>query len=161
VQVVTPILANVIFPAFTAPYFSPLLFPVAGIAAIVTEFMCYRRFSSHPERPSFGDIIGANLVSWLAGIVIGFFLPSGLVHKAVSSGSGRILTQGPHFTTYAIIAFFGACILSIFIEGWFLRWSSRREPEPVTGLYRLSAIANVASYIVLGVLVWIWITWFW
>jgi len=158
---VSPILANVIFPAFTTPYFSPLLFPVAGIAAMVTEYACYRRFSSHPERPSFGDIIGANFVSWLVGIVIGFFLPSGLVHKAKSSGAGPILTQGPHFTTYAIIAYFGACILSIIIEGWYLRWSERGESEPVTGLYRLSALANAASYMVLGVVVWAWITWIW
>jgi hypothetical protein len=158
---VIPIIANVIFPAFTAAYFSPLLFPVAGVAAVITEFVCYRRLSSHPARPSFGDIIGANLVSWLAGMVIGFVLPSGLVHKAVSSGSGRILTQGPHFTTYAIIGFFGACILSIFIEFAFLRWSARSEPEPDTGLLRLAAVANVASYIVLAVLVWVWITWLW
>ena len=157
----TPILANVIFPAFTAPYFSPLLFPVAGIAAVITEFVCYRRFSSHLERPSFGDIIGANLLSWLVGMVIGFILPSGLVEKAVPGGSRQILTSGPHFTTYAIIAFFGACLLSIFIEGWFLRWSSRTEPEPVTGIYRLSAVANVSSYIVLGVVAWIWATWIW
>ncbi len=154
----TPILANVIFPAFTTPYFSPLLFPIAGIAAVVTEFICYRRFSPHPERPSFGDIIGANLLSWLAGILISFVLPSGLVPKTLPSGS-QTITQGPHFTTYAIIAFFVACILSIFIEGWFIRWSARAEPDPVTGIFRLSAVANVASYIVLGVLV--WITWIW
>jgi hypothetical protein len=40
--VVTPLFANVIFPAFTAPYFSPFLFPVAGIAAMVTEFVYHR-----------------------------------------------------------------------------------------------------------------------
>jgi len=154
------ILANVIFPAFTAPYFSPLLFPVAGIAAVVTEFVCYRRFSSRPERPSFGDIIGANLLSWFVGIVLSFFLPSGLVPKVLPSGS-QTITQGPRFTTYAIIAFFVACALSIFIEGWFIRWSTRTEPEPVTGIYRLSAVANIASYIVLGVLVWVWVTWIW
>jgi hypothetical protein len=156
----TPILANVIFPAFAAPYFSPLLFPVAGIVAIVTEFVCYRRFSSHPERPSFRDIIGANALSWFAGILISFVLPSGLATKMLPNGSQHI-TQGPHFATYAIIAFFIACVLSIFIEGWFIQWSARSEPEPVTGVYRLSAIANIASYIVLAVLVWVWITWIW
>lgn len=155
------IIANVIFPAFTAPYFSPLLFPVAGIAAVVTEFFCYRRFSSHPERPTIGDIIGANLVSWLAGMVIAWFLPSGLIQKSVPSGSGHITTQGPLFTTYAISAYFVACVLSIAIEGWFLHWSARGEAEPVSGLYRLSALANVASYIMLGILVWAWVTWIW
>ncbi len=154
-------LANVIFPAFTAPYFSPMLFPVAGISAIVTEFLCYRRLSTHPSRPSFADIIGANLLSWIVGVVIGFFLPSGLMQKAVPSGSGHILTHGPHFTAYAIIGYFGACVLSILIEGWFLRRSAQRDPVPATGWFRLAAVANVASYIVLGLLVWVWITWLW
>jgi hypothetical protein len=154
----TSILANVIFPAFTAPYFSPFLFPVAGIAAVITEFVCYRRLSNHAERPGFGDIIGANFASWLVGMVIGFVLPSGLAPRALPGGS-EIITEGPRFTTYAIIAYFAACILSIFIEAGFLRWSERREPDPVTGLFRLAAVANLASYIVLGALVWIWITW--
>jgi hypothetical protein len=63
IERMTPIAADVIFPAFTAPYVSPLLFPVAGVAAISTEWFCYRRLSSDKKYPNLGDIIPANLVS--------------------------------------------------------------------------------------------------
>jgi predicted permease len=149
-------LADVIFPAFTTPYISPFLFPVAGIAAIGTEFFCYRHFSNHPARPNLGDIILANCASWFVGVVISFFLPSGLVDKIVPSHH-TVITQGPHFTTFAIVAFFVACLLSIVIEFWMLRFCTRNEK--VEKLFYLSAIANTAGYVVLGILVWIWVAW--
>jgi hypothetical protein len=55
--------------------------------------------------------------------------------------------------------FSSRALLSVFIEGWFLKWSMRREPQPVTNLYYLSAVANIASYTALGVLVWVWTNW--
>ena len=153
----SPLTADVIFPAFTTPYFSPLLFPIAGIAAIGTEWFCYRRFSTDRQYPKFGDIVLADLVSWFAGIVITFFLPSGLVEKAVPGAGGHgTMTTGPHFTVYAIAGFFLACVLSIIIEFWSLRISM--DKRPVARLFRLSAIANTAGYIVLGLVVWIWVT---
>lgn len=153
-----PIIADVIFPAFSTPYFSPLFFPVAGIAAIGTEWFCYRRFSSNEDHPSLGEIILANLASWLAGIIISCCLPSGLIQKPSPGGGGHThIAAGPHFATYAVIAFFVACFLSVIIEFWYLRWITR--PHPIDRLFRLSAIANVAGYVVLGVLVWIWVTW--
>jgi hypothetical protein len=156
----TPILANIIFPAFMAPFILPLLFPVAGIAALVTEFLCYRRLSTHPTRPGFGDVLGANILSGGVGFLISRFLPSGLVPKILPSGT-RTVGPGPYFETYVVIAYVLACVLSIFIEGWFLRWSMRKEPEPVRGIYRMSAIANVASYLVLLVVARAWRAWFW
>jgi hypothetical protein len=156
----SPIVADVIFPAFCAPYVSPLLFPVAGISAIGTEWFCYRHFSSDNDYPKLSDIILANLVSWFVGVIICFWLPSGLIQKPSPEGGGHThVAAGPHFTTYAIIAFFVACILSVIIEFWSLRWSTRTHP--VDRLFRLSAIANVAGYLVLGVIAWIWITWIW
>lgn len=158
-----PIVADVIFPAFSAPYFSPLLFPVAGILAIGAEWFCYRRFSSDPIYPKLRDIILANLVSWVAGLLISFCLPSGLIAKTVGAGEGHgeshILTPGPHFGAYVIVAFFVACILSVIIEFWSLRLTTREHP--VDGLLRLSTIANVAGYVVLGLVAWVWITWVW
>jgi hypothetical protein len=154
------IIADVIFPAFAAPYFSPLLFPVAGIAAIGTEWFCYRRFSRDKVYPNLREIILANLVSWFVGIVLCSLLPSGLVHKTSPGGAGHThIEPGPNFTKYAIIAFFVACILSIVIEFWSLRWSTRKHP--VGRLLRLSAIANVAGYLVLGAIAWAWVTWVW
>lgn len=154
------IVADVIFPAFTTPYVSTLLFPVAGISAIGTEWFCYRHFSSDEHYPNLWDIILANLVSWFIGIVITAFLPSGLIDKVLPGGGGHtIVAAGPHFTTFAVTAFFIACILSIIIEFWSLRWSTRKRS--VERLFRLSAIANTAGYLVLGVIVWIWVTWIW
>jgi uncharacterized membrane protein YidH (DUF202 family) len=154
-----PILADVIFPAFSTPYVSPLLFPVAGIAAIGTEWFCYRHFSSSEDYPDLGDITLANLVSWFAGIIISYFLPSGLVAKAFPGGTGTHLSSGPHFTSFAVVGFFLACILSIVIEYGSLRWSTREHQ--VERLFRLSAISNVAGYLVLGIVVWIWVKWIW
>ena len=153
-------LADVIFPAFSTPYISPFLFPVAGIAAVGTEYFCYRHFSNDSERPNLGDIILANCTSWLAGIIISFFLPSGLIEKALPHDPNHsVLAASPHFTALAVIAFFGACVLSIVIEFWMLRFCSR--DQKVDGLFHLSAIANTAGYVVLGILVWVWVTWIW
>ena len=160
IERMSPIFADVIFPAFCMPYVSPLLFPVAGIAAIGTEWFCYRRFSSDADYPNLGDIILANLASWFVGIILCSFLPSGLVQKPSPAGGGHTyITSGPHFTTYAIIAFFVACVLSVVIEFWSLRWSTRKHSVDL--LFRLSAIANAAGYLMLGVIAWVWVTWIW
>ena len=147
-------LADVIFPAFSAPYFAPIFFPVAGIAAIGTEWLCYRLLSKQMNRPTLWDVIFVNLVSWLVGIILSFFLPSGLISKPIRGGHS-VAVQGPHFTAYAIIAFPVACILSIVIEFEALR--RRKRDWAAVDLFRLSAIANTSGYVVLFFLVWIWI----
>jgi hypothetical protein len=156
-------LADVIFSAFTTPYISPFLFPVAGFAAIATEFICYRHFSNDPQRPNLLGITFANLTSWLAGIIIASFLPSGLVEKVLPHNPGNsghsTLAAGSNFACFAIIAFFIACALSIIIEFWTLQWSTRKHQ--VNNLFRLSVIANSTGYIVLGIVVWVWVTWIW
>jgi len=149
-----PTISDVIFPAFSAPYFSPLLFPVAGVAAIGTEWLCYRLFSTNRGYPNIIKIILANLVSWCVGIVIAFCLPSGLITEFSPEGKYPHLEPGPYFTAYVIVAFFFACVLSIIIEYLYLRWSTRKHS--VDHLFRLSAIANTAGYLVLIVIVWIW-----
>lgn len=106
-------------------------------------------FSIHPELPGIHDVIGANLVSWMFGMVAGHFLPHGWVEEYIQSGSSPTLTAGPRFILYVVIAFFGACTLSITIEGRVLQWTSRNDPEPLTGIYAVAAVANVASYLVL------------
>ncbi len=154
------VFANVIFPAFTTPYVSPILFPIAGIAAVVSELYCYRRFSSVNGIPTLSDVIGANMMSWLVGVLLGQVLPSGLAKKVIGAEM-EILTEGPYFTGYAIIGFFVACLLSVFVEGWFLRFCSRHESELMEGAYGLAGIANLVSYLVLGILVWIFVAFGW
>jgi hypothetical protein len=72
--------ADVIFPAFMAPYASALLLPVALIAILVSEAVVYRIAWRHL---SIGIVvlldICANLVSSVVGMVIASFLPSGLM----------------------------------------------------------------------------------
>ena len=152
-----PILANVIFPAFTAPYFSPLFFPIAGLAAVATEFYCYRKLTRHARRPLTSDIIAANLLSWLVGVIIGNLLPSGLTTRQVGDAGHKILTSGPNFELYVIISFFFACILSILIEGWFIKWAARFEEVSLESPYKLSAFANGSSYFVLSAIVVLWV----
>ncbi len=131
---------------------APVLFPVAGIAAIVTEIFCYRRFSSHPELPGIHDVIGANPVSWMFGMVADHLLPHGWVDEYVQSRCSPTLIAGPNVTLYVVSAFPGACILSIIIEGLVLQWTSRNDPEPLTGIHAVAGIANVASYpVMIGV----------
>ena len=128
--------------------------------AIATEWLCYKCFTTDAHYPRLGDILLANLVSWLVGIVLCAFLPTGLVLTPPhGSGGQRHLTTGPHFASYAVLSFFVACVLSIVIEFWSIKLSTRKLF--VGRLFRLSAIANTAGYMVLGVVSWIWVTWLW
>ena len=47
--------------------------------AIAAEWLCYKCFTTDAHYPRLGDILLANLVSWLVGIVLCAFLPTGLV----------------------------------------------------------------------------------
>jgi hypothetical protein len=74
--------ADVIFPAFASPYFSILFFPVAGVCAITTEVLVFRRYNRGISLWRIvGFVIYANVVSWVAGTIIGFVLPSGLTPR--------------------------------------------------------------------------------
>ncbi|HZT22954.1 MAG TPA: hypothetical protein VFB55_08615 [Verrucomicrobiae bacterium] len=80
--------------------------PVAGIGAVVTEWFCYRHFSSDERYPDLRNIILANLVSWFVGIVITAFLPGGLIDKVLPGDRGHtVVAAGRHFTTFAVTAF--------------------------------------------------------
>ncbi len=144
------LLANVIFPAFSAPYFSQLLFPIAGIAAILTEVFVFRKvYSSLEFFKTLGFVVIANIASWIFGIVLSHFLPSGLAPKIVQAGGQEVsvLSRGDNFGSLVIAAFVLAFILSILIE--YPVWRSLGRKMDLPKLFRTTCIAHVASYTVL------------
>jgi len=143
-------LANVIFPAFSAPYFSQLFFPVAGIAAILTEVFVFRKiYNSLTFFRALGFVLAANIFSWIAGMVLSNFLPTGLAPRVIQAGENEvsILGRGDNFGTLVIVAFFVAFVLSILIEYPVWRFFGRKIEFP--RLFRTVCIAHVASYTVL------------
>jgi hypothetical protein len=149
------LLANVIFPAPSAAYVATIFFPLSGVLALAAEFAVFAHFQCGvmSRFRILGLVVGVNLVSWLVGLVLSFFLPSGLVPKLADAGDRRnyITTQGPHWGTLAILSFFWACLLSFGLEYAALRLLRRllrlRNVALCVGL------ANVASYCVIGAVV--------
>ena len=132
--------ANVIFPAFSAPYVLQVFLPAALVAALVTEVVVYMlQCRSLRIHIALLLVVGVNLVSWLAGILItGYLFPSGY-------GSSN-------FELYAYLGYLVAYGLSILIEGTCLVGAARKWPIPSP--FRLAFFANTASYVVLGGMVW-------
>ena len=145
---VSAILANVIFPAFAPPYFSPIIMPAAGLAALGSEWFCYREFSKNSNRPGLGEIMLANAVSWLVGVFLIALLPDGIIHRPAGDGGTVIPSKGPHFAELVVAAFGAAWLLSIIIEFGVLSWTTRRNR--IRGLLSASAIANTTSYVLLA-----------
>lgn len=149
VATVTVAEANVIFPAFSAPYVSQILFPIALVSVLVIETSIYKLRS-----PALGLMAAVllvpavNAVSWFAGVLItGSLFPSGLVKS-----SQGFITTGPQFMLYAMWGFLVAYALSVLIEGVCLKLAARKWPIPSP--FTLSLFANTASYITLAALVW-------
>jgi len=134
-----PVSANVIFPAFAAPYLMPALTPwlIMAVIAIETAVLLYRERHLQLGGAFFLTLL-TNAVSWFAGVVLAYTVfPSGIV-----AGSPR---PGPDFGMLLWFAFPVALVLSILIETGVLRllmrWLTLRPP------LRTMIIANVASYL--------------
>lgn len=145
--------ANVIFPAFSAPYVSLFLFPIAGIATLVIETVIFK--IRHKELSGYrvlGFVIVANIVSWMFGSALSYLLPSGLTTKSVESGGHEltIMTQAPNFGTLVIIAFIVAFFLSILIE--FFVWKGLTHKRHLSNLFMTTCLAHIASYVTLTLL---------
>jgi hypothetical protein len=147
-------LANVIFPALWTAYIASLFLPLAGLAALASEFLVFYLFQ-RPVRLSVlaSAVVGANVFSWFAGLFITAFLPSGLVAQLTPSGR-EITTLGPDWGTLACLSFAVACVLSFVLElGILLPFRKK------LGLKRLPAcvgVANLASYAVLAGMLLLW-----
>jgi hypothetical protein len=149
------LLANVIFPAPSAAYLATIFFPLAGVLALATEFAVFAHFQRGvmSRFRILGVIVGVNLLSWFVGLVLSFFLPSGLVPQLADAGDRQIYitTQGPHWGTLAILSFFWACLLSFGLEYAALR--RLRRILPLKNVALCVGLANVASYCVIGAVV--------
>jgi hypothetical protein len=145
------ILADVIFPAPTAAYVASVFFPLAALLALATEFAVYIYFQGNTSKSLLlALVVGVNVFSWCAGILLSALLPSGLVPQLVEAGDHQvqILTTGPQWNTIAILSFFWACFLSFVFEYGLLLLLRKRLP-----LQRLAlcvAAANIASYCVIA-----------
>ncbi len=82
------ILANVSFPAPTAAYVASVFFPLAALLALATELAVFAYFQRGVVSRSslLGVVVGVSLISWLVGVVLSLFLPSGLVPQLVDAG---------------------------------------------------------------------------
>jgi hypothetical protein len=110
------LLADVIFPAFSAPYLSLLFFPIAALLAISSEIIAFKcRYRSLPISRTVWIALVANLVSWMIGLILSLVLRSGLVPK-IMRGGFKTVEPGPHFQVFVICGFIVAFILSVVIE---------------------------------------------
>jgi hypothetical protein len=143
--------ADVIFPAFSAPYLAWFFFPVAALLAMFSEVLVFRLRNNELTWGRAAAITaGANLVSWFFGLLLSLVLPSGLVPHLVRQPGGkdfRTITQGPHYGTYMILGFIVALILSILIE--YRVWLRYTHKAPLRDCLNSCILANVASYAVL------------
>jgi hypothetical protein len=139
--------ANVIFPAFATPYLAPIFFPLSILAVLLTEGAVYKLLCRSLGLGTIAVlVICVNAISWLAGVLLANFLPSGLI---LDQGAVR---NGPEFGKYMYWSFPVAYMLSVLIEGGALKLASRKVPIPAP--FKLSFWANTASYVVLALSLW-------
>lgn len=144
-------LANVIFPAFAAPYVLGMFFPVAPAAALVSEAVVFRILNKHLSWWRIAAIVLViNFASTVVGVVIACLLPSGLGER----GEG-----GPLFPVYMVLGFVVALVVSVWVE-WRLL-CARLHVVWVPHPFKTAAIANVTSYAVLLVVGAVSVVFFW
>lgn len=157
------VLANVIFPAFATPYVSALLFPAAAVAAIVTEVIIFRLLNRNLTWGRiFMLVLVMNIISAAIGFAIAAVLPDGLVPTMMGDGEHQfeLLQPGPKFGTYATLGYILAFVLSILIE-WIVVLTFRPRIGRIDKPFKTVALANVASYLVLIAVVYVWSNFFW
>jgi len=141
-------MANVVFPAFSTPFFTALFFPLVLLAVLIIESTTYKLASK--TTPLFHIVllvIVANGISWIAGAVITAFMPSGII-----VGEDNLATSGPNFLLYATLGYLVAYILSVIIEGYIVKAS--KSKMNFTSPFKLSFYANTVSYITLIIILW-------
>jgi uncharacterized membrane protein YbhN (UPF0104 family) len=139
-------LANIIFPAPATFYVIGLLMPLTIVAALGVEWFvfCMREKDAASPPKLLLIVIVANFWSWLLGMLLTWFMPSGLVPQAISEGKRSIITQGPNWGWLAIAGLAIAYFLSILIEYYAIRAFYRKLKWKA--LLRNTVIANSVSY---------------
>ena len=139
-------IADVIFPAFYAPYVIQLLVPVAAIAALASEVAFYRWWSKDQRLGRLIVVVViANVLSSIIGMVIAYFLPNGYNPAFPSHSTGP--WHGPEWDQLAEIAWVVAFLVSILVEWPVLVLFRRFIRIPRT--FTAAVFANATSYVVL------------
>jgi len=142
-------LANIIFPAPSAVYITTFFIPLATILALVTECIIFVRMQRGVVSAGklSAVVVVLNVFSWLVGWFLSELLPTGLVPQLKPNGVS-IIEPGPQWNLLALLSFPFACLVSMLLEYFglraLLRWLPLHRP------LRTVAVANVASYLVLG-----------
>ena len=133
---------------------------LATILALGTEFFVFNRTQRGvASNGKFRAVVLIlNISSWVIGLLISGLFPSGLVPKLTPSGV-FIIQPGPHWATNAILSFPFACFVSAVSEYIGLRLFYRRIPFRPPG--HTIVLANIASYVVLGVTVFVFLHFSW
>jgi hypothetical protein len=133
-----PASANVIFPAFTAPYVVTIFFPALALSVFCVETLvlyCRERQAGLGNAALW--IALANIASWIVGVALSAVLfPSGL-----AAGG-----PGPAFEMLMWIAIPVAFVMSVVIEALVLKALSQKLAKRSPWL--TMAIANTGSYVI-------------
>ncbi|HAX74616.1 MAG TPA: hypothetical protein DCY88_01975 [Cyanobacteria bacterium UBA11372] len=140
-------LANVIFPPLWAANLIQVTY--LGIPALLAEIIVFQIFQKISFLKASLLVIGANIVSLIAGFIFTSIL-SILRNTFFPVYSA---TNDPYFTSLAIASFPIACLLSIGIE--FILLKQFQQKFHLRDLFLCMAIANLVSYTILGITVWI------
>ncbi len=150
------LLANFFYPAFMAPYFTPLVMPLMLIWILGSEWKTLvhllEKDTNRDEAITFKKrwvfivVLFANFVSSSVGMLFALFLPTGFsyVYETWPDGTTHNRTVlGDLWGTYAIVSFVLAYALSIIIEGGVLRITNRFQ---ALNPWKKSWILNSVSY---------------
>ena len=143
-------LGNVVLPLLAAPYVPAFVNPLVWLAVVALETAVVFAVA---QRPGIVRILGmvaiANLVSWMVGVVLAWYLPDG------SNRAGMISEFNYHAVAPEAVQRLGfvlAFVLSVAIESLVVALLSRRRPFPRRFLAVL--LANAASYSAIAAIPW-------
>ncbi len=151
------LLANVMFPAFMTPYIAPLFMPLMLVWILGSEWkMLVYLLEKDTIRDNtieiekgwvFVMVLGANVLSSAAGMLLAPHLPTGLnrVEKTAMDGTiYSVFEFNDSWGSYVKVSYVLAYALSIAIEGGVLRFSPKRFR--VSKAWKKSWLINSVSY---------------
>jgi hypothetical protein len=145
--------ANVIFPAFFAPFVAQILVPVAGLMALATEVIFYRWWTGETRISRLlAMVLTANVVSSTVGMFIASQLPTG--YAPAHSTSPHSSWRAAEWSDYAALAWVLAFVISVVVEWPILVVFSKLVV--VRRSIIASFFANACSYVMLLVVLFLY-----
>ena len=139
-------LANVIFPAFFAPYVMQILVPVAGLAGLAAEVIFYHWWTGEARIGRLlAMVLVANVVSSAVGMIIAGQLHAG--YKPATQTNLNPSWRGAEWIDYVALAWVLAFVISVAIE-WPIVVLFRKFVI-IRRAFTASLFANACSYVVL------------